>query len=55
MLEFKYWTADEAWYSKSSWTYQHVLFESFCLMKLLNLTMVRILEIVLERKLNHSV
>jgi hypothetical protein len=39
---------NELWYSKRSWTYLQVLFESlFCLTQFLNMTMVRNFEVML--------
>jgi hypothetical protein len=39
---------NELWYSKRSWTYLQVLFESlFCLMQFLNMATVRNFEVML--------
>jgi hypothetical protein len=39
---------NELWYSKRSWTYLQVLFESlFCLMQFLNMVMVQNFEVML--------
>jgi hypothetical protein len=47
---------DEVRFSKTSWTFHQVLFESlFCFAKLLNIAMMRHFEVMLGQTLNHSV
>jgi hypothetical protein len=58
-LNFNSWIAalrlpTEVWYSERSYTYLKVLFESFCLTKLLSMVMVRSFEVMFGQTLNHS-
>jgi hypothetical protein len=46
---------NEVGYSESLWVYLEVLFESFYLTKLLNMAVVRNIEVILGQTLNHSV
>jgi hypothetical protein len=43
---------DKVWHSKRLWTYLQVLFQSFCLMKLLNVVILPDFEVMLEQTLN---